>query len=187
MAPLLKETAKAHKKMETKEMSVTELELKSLLLKNKREGRHLERAELNWLCRAIWRKKRALKRAEHLTKIKESAVRERAPKKTQSKHFNWSSIAKQENPETVLTNFFQDLYSIPVDQEDIIQSERLHWIELWKILRVDCAGGMLISTRKFESVLSKLKNGKGSPDQITADVLKALPRNVWKSWRDRCR
>ena len=42
-------------------------------------------------------------------------------------------------------------------------------------MRMDCAGGMLISPKKLENVLKKLKNGKGSPDQITADVLKALP------------
>ena len=41
-------------------------------------------------------------------------------------------------------------------------------------MRVDCAGGMLISTKKLERVLSKLKNGKGSPDLITADVLKSV-------------
>ena len=100
---------------------------------------------------------------------------EKAPKKTQSKHFNWSSIAKQENPESVLTNFFQDLYSIPGDQEEATQSERRHWVELWKNLRMDSAGGMLISPKKLQKVLKKLKNGKGSPEQITADVLKALP------------
>ena len=60
-----------------------------------------------------------MKREKHLIKIKESAETWKAPKKTQSKHFNWSSIAKQENPETVLTNFFQDLYSIPVDQVEL--------------------------------------------------------------------
>ena len=47
MAPLLMETAMAHRKMETKEMSVTKLELKSLLLRKKKTGRHLERTELN--------------------------------------------------------------------------------------------------------------------------------------------
>ena len=40
---------------------------------------------------------------------------------------------------------------------------------------MDCAGGTLISTKKLKIVLSKLKYGKGSPDQITADVLKELP------------
>ena len=40
--------------------------------------------------------RRALKREKHLTKIKESAEMVKAPKKTQSKHFNWSSIAKHE-------------------------------------------------------------------------------------------
>ena len=62
------------------------------------------------LRRAIWRKRRALKRETHLTKTKESAETEKAPKQTQSKHFNESSIAKQENPEKVLTSFFLDLY-----------------------------------------------------------------------------
>ena len=48
-------------------------------------------------------------------------------------------------------------------------------MELWKNMRIDCAGGMLISPKRLENVLKKLKNGKGSPDQITADVLKAFP------------
>ena len=98
MGPLLMETAVAHRKLETKEMSVTELELKSLLLRKKKTGRHRERTELNWLCQAIWRKRTALKQEKHLTKIKESAEIGKAPNKTQSKHFNWSSIAKHEKP-----------------------------------------------------------------------------------------
>ena len=57
LVPLLVETAKAHREMESKEMSVTEMELKTLLLRKKNTGRHLERSELNWLCREIWRKK----------------------------------------------------------------------------------------------------------------------------------
>ena len=130
MAPLLVETAMAHRKLETKEMSVTELELKTLLLRKKKTGRYLERSELNWLCREIWRKSRAFKRVKHLDKIKESAEMGRAPKKTQSKHFNWKSIAKDENPESVLTKYFRDLYSIPEDQEELTQSERRHWVEL---------------------------------------------------------
>ena len=131
----------AHRKLETKEMSVTEIELKSLLLRKKKTGRHFERTELNWLCRAIWRKRRALKREKQVTKIKESAEMDQVTKKTQSKYFNWSSIAKHESPESVLTNFFQDFYSIPEDQEEATHSERRHWVEQWKNLRMDCAGG----------------------------------------------
>ena len=62
MAPLLLGTAKTHKMMETKEMTATELQLKTILLQKKRQGRHLGRAELNRLCRSIWRKRRVLKR-----------------------------------------------------------------------------------------------------------------------------
>ena len=40
------ETAKAHRKVESKEMSVTEMELKRLLLGKKKTGRYLERSEL---------------------------------------------------------------------------------------------------------------------------------------------
>ena len=39
LAPLLVETAKAHRKVESKEMSVTEMELKTLLLRMKKTGR----------------------------------------------------------------------------------------------------------------------------------------------------
>ena len=163
MALLLLETVKTHRRLETKEMSVTELELKSLLLRKKRDGRQLGRTELNWLCRAIWRVESAETRE---TSEQGKCTDGESPKKTKCKHFNWSSIAKQENPQTVLTNFFQDFYSIPLDQEAFTQSERLHWI--------DCAGGMFISSKKLAGVLNKLKNVKGSPDQITADVLKAL-------------
>ena len=154
LAPLLVETAKAHRKVESKEMSVTELELKTLLLRKKKTGRYLERTELNWLCREIWRKRRALKREKHLDKIKESAEMGKAPKKTQSKHFNWTSIAKDENPESVLTKYFPDLYSLSAEQEELTQSERRHWVELWKNMRIDCAGGMLISPKKLENVFT---------------------------------
>ena len=117
-------TAKVHELMETKVLTGTELELKTLLLQKKREGWHLRRAELNRLSRAIWREQRALKREKHLTKIQESAeAGERLhTQKTESKHFNWSSVAKQQNPETVLTSFFQDLCAIPADQLDLAPS-----------------------------------------------------------------
>ena len=47
--------------------------------------------------------------------------------------------ASQENPDTVLTSFFQDLYSTPTDQLDLAHAERTHWVELGKIVGVDCA------------------------------------------------
>ena len=46
-------------------------------------------------------------------------------------------------------------YSIPEDQEELTQSERRHWVELWKNMRMDCAGGMFISPKKLENVLKK--------------------------------
>ena len=46
VAPLLVETAKAHRRVESKGMTVTEMELKTLLSKKKKTGRYLERSEL---------------------------------------------------------------------------------------------------------------------------------------------
>ena len=42
MVPLLMETARTHRKMETKELSVTELELKSLQLRRRKQGDNSE-------------------------------------------------------------------------------------------------------------------------------------------------
>ena len=42
---------------------------------------------------------------------------------------------------------------------------------------MDCAAGSLTSTKKLHRVLGRLKNGKGSPDGIGADVLKELPED----------
>ena len=68
---------------------------------------------------------------------------------------------KREKHLNKITNFFKELYAIPESEEESTQAERLHWVELWKNLRVDCAGGMLISPQKLEQVLNKLKARKG--------------------------
>ena len=87
VAPLPLETAKSHRKLESKEMSVTELKLKSLLLRKKRDGRQLGRRELNWLCRAIWRQRRALTREKHPNTIKESAETVKSPQENTKQSF----------------------------------------------------------------------------------------------------
>ena len=66
LTPLLLETAKEHKMEKTQILTVTEMKVKTLLLQKEREGRHLERAELNRLSHALWRKRRALKREKNL-------------------------------------------------------------------------------------------------------------------------
>ena len=115
---LLLETAKGHKRRETKEVTVAELELKTLLLKMKREGRHLERAEMNRLCRTHWRKRRALKREKHLTKIKESAEtvnasKKRALEKLESGLCGWNADLSEETGESL---------------EQIQKLGKVHWI-----------------------------------------------------------
>ena len=66
LAPLLVETSKAHRKVESKEMSVTEMELKTLLLRKKKTGRYLERSELNWLWSRNLAKEKSIETGEAL-------------------------------------------------------------------------------------------------------------------------
>ena len=94
MAPLLLEKAKSNRKIGIQRDVSDRARAQIALLRKRRDGRQLGRTELNWLCQAIWRKKTALKREKHLNNIKESAETEKAPKKTQTKHFNWSSMKK---------------------------------------------------------------------------------------------
>ena len=99
MAPLLLEVAGAHKLMETKEMTGTELELKtfSVAEEKRRTTLRASGAQADFAVQ-FGQKRRALKWRKHLIKIKESAATRKAPKNTHSNHFNWSSIAEQENP-----------------------------------------------------------------------------------------
>ena len=101
--------------------------------------------------------------------IKESARTVKASKKTQSKHFRWSST------QTVLTSLFQDLCSILADQMDLAHTERTHRVELWTVLAELC-----FQQRNWT------KYGKGLRDQVTADVLKELPPDCLVNWQDRC-
>ena len=171
VAPLLKETAKAHKRTETKEMTVTELELRSLLLKKKkREGRHFERVEL-----ALWSNLEKEEGVETRETLDHDQGECRDPRKHEASISTGVRLRSKKNPKQFSQTSSKTSTQFLWTKKILPQSERLHWMELGKNLRVDCAGGMLISTKKLERVLSTLKNGKGSPDQFTADVLKALP------------
>ena len=96
--------------------------------------------------------------------------------------------AKDENPESVLTKYIRDLYSISDEQEELTQSERRHWVELWKNMRIDCAGGMLISPKRLIKCLEETEKRErltGSNHSRCTESIAS--RNVWKSWRGRCR
>ena len=63
-----------------------------------------------------------------MTKLAKRAEAGKAPKPIAAKHFNWTSIAKDQDPKKVLTDFFHELCSIPDDQAVFAQKERTHWI-----------------------------------------------------------
>ena len=73
-------------------------------------------------------------------------------------------------------DFFQDLNAILADQVDNVTQVRETPMgrTLEKPENVLRGWNMLAPPKKLEKALNKLKNKKGSPDQITTDVLKAL-------------
>ena len=127
MLPLLMETARTHRSMETMELSVTELELKSLAFLF--AGGQLGRSELNWLCREIWRKRRAFETREASGKDQgECRDGEILPRKSKASIPTGSQLQNKKTPNL----FFQDLHLIPGDQGEATQSERRHWVVLRK-------------------------------------------------------
>ena len=86
-------------------------------------------------------------------------------------------------PKEALTKFFEDLYHLLDDRDDqgvITQKERRHWVTYWENLKMDCATGELVSERRLDNMLETFLSGKGTPDGITVEVLKALPDD-WKT------
>ena len=90
-----------------------------------KERHSVTKQDRNVLNSAIWRKRRALKREKkNLTKIAKRVEAGKAPKPIAAKHFNWTPMAKDQEPKKVLTDFFQELYSIPDDQAVFAQKEK---------------------------------------------------------------
>ena len=145
MAPLLLETAKAYKMMETnRKMTVTELELKSLLLQKKRDGRHFGRAELNRLCRAFWRKQRALKRQKYFDqdqgKCRCGESNQENTKQTFQLEFDCETRESRNSSHRLLPRPL--LNSCGPRRHRPIRENSLD--SAMKSLRMDCAGGTLI-------------------------------------------
>ena len=169
MAPLLLETATSHRKLESREMSVTGLELKSLLLRKQRDGRQLGRTELNWLCRAIWRKRRALEREtseQDQGKCRDGERPQENTKQAFQLEFDCETRKPRKSAHRLLPR--------PLVSPD--GPRRCHPIRetplgsTWRNLRLDCTGGLLISPKKLERALKALPpEESGRAGEIVVD------------------
>ena len=88
------------------------------------------------------------------------------PRKRRASISTGNPLQKTKTPN--LTKYFRDLYSIPEHQEELDTT-------LGGAVEKHENGLCWWNVDLTEETGKKLKNGKGSPDQITADVLKALP------------
>ena len=174
MVPLHMETAMAHRKAETKEMSVTEIELKITSIE--KENRSAPRANRVEFALPSNLEKAESAEARETPEQDQGGCRDGESSHENAKQtFQLELDSKTRRPRIcshkLLPRTLLDS-SRPRRGNPIRETTQRRAVEN---LRMDCAGGMLTSPKKLENDLKKLKNGKGSPDQITADVLKALP------------
>ncbi len=74
----------------------------------------------------------------------------------------------------MLTDFFTDIFGLPAEERKLAHDQRQHWITLAKDMNVD-NGTPFVTRAKLDKALGKLKNNKGSPDGVSAEILQALP------------
>ena len=98
----------------------------------------------------------------------------KAPRIAQTKHVNWAAIVGPRDPCTALTEFYADIFGLAPAERQAAQDERLHCIAVARDLRVD-NGRPFVSRASLDAALAKLKNGKGSHDGVSAEMLKGLP------------
>ena len=135
-------------------------------------------ADRRYLNRMIWRRRRWIRRCRARAALRDSAVSGRFPS-AQPKNvtINWSKLCSERNPVEVLTTYYQDIYSLEESLRSSELERKTYHVESWRSLRIDILP-YRISLERMEAALSKLKNGKGSPDGCTAELFKALPKDA---------
>jgi hypothetical protein len=81
------------------------------------------------------------------------------------------------DPSGEIQNHFAQILSLPVQVKERELAEKRLYMNQWVSLRIDLQN-FRVSVNMLDKVLAKLKNGKGSPDGITAEMYKALPLSV---------
>ena len=98
------------------------------LLQEHAESNAAERKQLN---RKIWRRRRYLRRREAADKLRESALRGRAPpNKPHNVCINWLALFGQADPATKVGDFYEDIYSLAESEAPHEELARTHFIVL---------------------------------------------------------
>ena len=137
----------------TQILTVTEMKVKTLLLQKEREGRHLERAELNRLCCANWRKTESSETREpsyqNQRECRDGVSPQEHAKRSISTKVRWRNrriprrFFSQASSAKTFTQSLHTKWSSP-------KPRGLTWVELWKNLRVHCAVRALNSNKEAE-------------------------------------
>ena len=80
----------------------------------------------------------------------------------------------EDDPSVVLSTFFAEIFELEGDE--LKQAKRLkrEWIDSWTGDRLD-GHALKVTVDILKRALRRLKPGKSSPDEVTAEMLKVLP------------
>ena len=127
------------------------------------------------LNKLIWRRRRALKRIKARNSLRVAAERGSLPaSQPKSVVVNWSKLCGGGDPQSILYDYFADIYSLCPSEVLTEESAKQGWMDKWSCLRVTMPAYQ-ISVPMLSKAIAKLKNGKGSPDGCTAEMFKQLP------------
>ena len=148
LAPLLVETAKAHRKLETKEMSVAELELKTLLLRKKKNRTEPRAVRTELALSSNLEKEKSVETREALGQNQGECRDGESLQENAVQAFQLEINCKRRKSRICSHKILPRPLLNPRRPGGVNQSERRHWVEVWKNMRMDYAGGMLISHQR---------------------------------------
>ena len=130
------------------------------------------------LDRAIWRRRRHWKREKQHQLLEQAAAGGRAPPGPRpTLHVNWGRLCVGgASPRNMLTKHFEQLYKLDGPERQKAATRREEVLAAWRA--ADQTTDSTFTLELFYGALAKLKPGKGSPDGITAEMLKALPKRA---------
>ena len=132
-----------------------------------------EKKELN---RTIYRYRRKRRREAADRRIQEAATTGAFPSDSRKNlTVNWGKLFNGEDPATMIRNRSGMIHGIEYQsQAEAERSQKSHFINLWRDLRIDMVPWRVTETR-LRAAIGKLKTGKGSPDGCTAEMYRKLP------------
>ena len=125
--------------------------------------------------RQIWRHRRRVCRRRAQTASKSALERGTLPKSTsRSTTMNWQKLCNNGLPAQALFDFYYEIYALSDSERERELERANHWSGTWLSLRIDMVPWR-VTVPRLKRAITRLRNGRGSPDGCSAEMFKHLP------------